>query len=336
MAGYRDLRGKVAVVTGASSGIGRATARALASKGCRLVLAARNEAALEVAARECGDLGGEAVAVVADVADPRAVDRLAETALTRFGGLDVWINAAAVTQFGRIELVPADEFERVVRVNLMGTVHGCRAAIPIFRQQRHGVLVNLSSMAGTIGQPETSAYVATKWAIRGLGESLRMELMDAPGIAVCTVFPPSIDTPLFQHGANHSGRAPRPMPPVLPPERVAAVIVDLARHPRREAFVGGGTALVALTHRVAPALAERMIARAVEREHFRDVPAPQGAGNLFAPQADSVHGGWTENGTGGGGRIALAVAAGAALAVPLGVYAWRRRAGQRRTRSAYL
>ncbi len=335
MAGYRDLRGKVAVVTGASSGIGRATARALASKGCRLVLAARNEAALDAATRECGDLGGEAVTVVADVADPRAVDRLAETALTRFGGLDIWINAAAVTQFGRIEQVPAEEFERVVLVNLMGTVHGCRAAIPIFRQQGHGVLVNLSSVAGTVGQPETSAYVATKWAIRGLGESLRMEVMDAPGIAVCTVFPPSIDTPLFQHGANHSGREPRPMPPVLPPERVAAVIADLISHPRREAFVGRGPSLLALTHAMAPAITERMIARAVEREHFGDAPAPRGAGNLFTPQADSVHGGWAENGAGRGGRTALAVAAGAALAVPVGVYAWRR-ARRQRTRSAYL
>ncbi|MEW5726934.1 MAG: SDR family oxidoreductase [Pseudomonadota bacterium] len=335
MAGYRDLGNRVVVITGASSGIGRAAARAFAVEGCRLVLAARNEAALDSAVRECDDLGGEAVAVAADVTDHRDVDRLAETALTRFGGLDVWVNDAAVTLFGRIEQVPLAEFDKVVRTNLMGTVHGCRAAIPVFRKQGHGVLINLSSVAGTVGQPETSAYVATKWAIRGLGESLRMELMDAPGIAVCTVMPPSVDTPLFQHGANHSGREPRPMPPVYSPERVAALIVELARHPRREAFVGRMAPLLALTHAVAPALAEKMMARTVEREHFRDIPAPQGSGNLFTPQADSVHGGWAGDGGSGRARTALAVAAGAAVAVPLGVLAWRR-FQHTRGRSAYL
>lgn len=334
MPGYPDLRDKVVVITGASSGIGRAAAHAFARAGCRLVLAARNQSALAEAARECRDLGAECEAVPCDVTKEREVGRLAETALTRFGGLDIWLNDAAVTLFGRLERVPMEEFEKVIRTNVIGTAHGCRAAIPVFRKQGAGVLINVSSVAGTVGQPETSAYVASKWAIRGLSEALRMELMDQPGIAVCTVLPPSIDTPLFQHGANYSGRQIRPMPPVHAPEQVARLIVDLARNPRREAFVGPMPVLLRASHAVAPRLTERMMARTVERKHFRDQPAADSSGNLFTPQADAVHGGWAET-DGGSARTAIMVAAGAAVAVPLGIYAWRRIQAARQ-RSAYV
>lgn len=325
-----DLRNKVVVITGASSGIGRAAAQAFAEAGCRLVLAARSEAALAIAARECATEGGEAVPLVCDVADPKDVERLAQTAKERFGGIDVWVNDAGVHVFGRIEEVPLDEFQKVIQVNLMGTVHGCRAVLPIFRQQGRGVLINIGSMAGTIGQPFASAYVSSKWAVRGLSECLRMEVMDVPGIHVCTVLPPSIDTPLFQHAANHAGRAVQPMPPIHSPEEVARVIVSLARRPEREAFIGAGR-LVAAAHSLAPAMTERLMARAVERRHFQPRPSGPSRGNLFSPQADAVHGGWGET-SGSGRSSALAVAAGVAVAVPLGVYAWRRMRG----RSAYV
>lgn len=329
MAGYSDLGGKVVVITGASSGIGRAAAHAFARQGCRVVLAARNEAALAQTARECRAMGGDAVPVTTDVTRPDEVTRLASTALTRFGALDVWINDAAVTQFGRIEDVPLGEFDKVIRTNLMGTVHGCRAAIPVFREQGHGVLVNLSSVVGTVGQPETSAYVASKWAVRGLSEALRMEVMDQPGIAVCTVLPPSVDTPLFQHGANHSGRRVRPIPPVHPPEEVARLIVDVVRHPRREAYLGLMAPLLQAAHILAPATSERLMARRVESAHFEGRVAGRSSGNLFTPNADAVHGGWSAGQAEGGGdhgrrNAALAMAAGAAVAVPLGMLAWRR------------
>jgi short-subunit dehydrogenase len=333
MAGFRDLSGRAVVITGASSGIGRAAAHAFARAGCRLVLAARNEAALQEAVRECRDLGGEAELVVCDVGVPRDVGRLSETALTRYGRLDVWVNDAAISAFGRIEQVPAEEYEKVIHVNLIGTVNGCRAVIPIFRTQGFGVLINIASVAGTVGQPESSAYVASKWAIRGLSASLRQELRNQRDIAVCTVLPPSIDTPLFQHAANHSGRQVRPMPPVYPPEQVAETIVALSRKPRREAFVGMAPLLRA-GHALAPGLTERVMARNVEAKHFNnDIPVAGSSGNLFSPGADSVHGGW--NGAPSSNRAALALAAGAVIAVPLGVYAWRR-ARQANQRSAYL
>ncbi|MGE5546909.1 MAG: SDR family oxidoreductase [Solirubrobacterales bacterium] len=336
MAGYRNLRDKVVVITGASSGIGRASAWAFARAGCRLALAGRNEAALEQCARECRDLGADALPLVTDVTSFRQVEALADATLTRFGAIEVWVNDAAVSLFGRFEEVPLAEFERVIRTNLMGTVHGCRAVLPIFREQKHGVIINVSSLAGTIGQPEISAYVTSKWAIRGLSECLRMEVKDLPGIAVCTLLPPSVDTPLVQHAANHTGRRPHPMPPVLQPEKVAEAVVALARHPRREVGMGPLPGLLEVAHAVARGPTERVIAHRVEAAHFEDAPAPEGPGNLFTPVADAAHGGWAVPAAARRGtRTAVALAAGAAVAVPLGVYTWRKIQEARR-RSAYV
>lgn len=336
MAGYKELRDKVVVITGASSGIGRAASHAFARRGCKLVLAARNGAALAETSRECRDLGGETVPIPTDVAEWDQVARLADMALTRFGAIHIWINNAAVTLFGRFEDVPLAEFDRVIRTNLMGTVHGCRAAIPVFREQGRGVLMNVSSVAGTVGQPETSAYVASKWAIRGLSESLRMELMDAPDVALCTILPPSIDTPLFQHGANHSGRHVVPMPPVYPPEQVAQLMVDLSYRPRREAFVGRLAPLLTASHAIAPAMTERLMARNVERKHFTDQPTADSEGNLFSAKSDSLHGGWAPpQREDGSRRTGIAVAGALAVAVPLGFYAWRR-SREARQHSSYV
>jgi hypothetical protein len=148
-----------------------------------------------------------------------------------------------------------------------------------------------------VGQPFTSAYVATKWAIRGLSECLRQELsLDAvKDIHVCTVMPASIDTPLFQHAANYTGRGVKPMNPVYDAEQVAQAIVRVAEHPRREVMVGNAGRMLALLHTLAPAWAERMLARRVEKDHFQDRLVPRSAGNLFEPMSEwtGVSGGWT-------------------------------------------
>lgn len=317
-----DLRNKVVVITGASSGIGRAAAQAFATAGARLALAARSRSALDIAARECVEAGGDAIPVTCDVTDAEEVLHLAETARQHYGCIDIWVNDAGVHLLGRMDEVPLDDFRQVIDVNLMGTVHGCRAALPVFRSQGSGVLINIASMAGTMGQPYAAAYVASKWAVRGLSEALRMEVMDQPGIHVCTVLPPSIDTPLFQHAANYAGRAVQPMPPVYSPEQVADTILAVARRPVREAFIGMGR-LAAAIHAVAPGATERMMSRAASRRHFQHRASGPSQGNLYAPQADSVHGGWGEQNSHTGRNAAL-VAAGLAVAVPLGVYAWRR------------
>ncbi|MGE5517242.1 MAG: SDR family oxidoreductase [Bacteroidota bacterium] len=317
-----DLQNRVVVITGASSGIGRAAAQVFAQAGARLALAARSQPALEVAARECIAAGGEALPVPCDVTNAEEVLHLAETARQHFGRIDVWVNDAGVHLLGRIDEVPLNDFRQVIDVNLMGTVHGCRAALPVFRAQGSGIVINIASMAGAMGQPYASAYVASKWAVRGLSEALRMEVMDQPDIHVCTVLPPSIDTPLFQNAANYAGRVVQPMPPVYSPEQVAETIVAVARRPVREAFIGLGR-LAAAAHALAPGATERLMSRAANRRHFQNRASGPSHGNLYSPRTDSVHGGWgsQESHT---GRNAALVAAGIAVAVPLGVYAWRR------------
>lgn len=289
----RKLRDTVVVVTGASSGIGRATALALAQSGATVVLAARRRDALEEVRAQCEGLGGRALAVPTDVTDEGAVRALARRAVETFGRIDVWVNNAAVTLFGRFEEVPPDAFRRVMETNFFGYVHGARAVLPFFREQGTGVLINNASVMGVIGQPFTSAYASSKWAIRGFSESLRMELFDTD-IAVCTVLPASIDTPLFQQGANYSGRTPKAISPVYPAELVAEAILELATKPEREVYVGAAGHQLGMMHGLAPGLAERLLARKVAKDHFQDRPAGPTPGNLFTPLPGwtSVSGGW--------------------------------------------
>jgi NAD(P)-dependent dehydrogenase (short-subunit alcohol dehydrogenase family) len=320
------VQGTTAVIVGASSGIGRATALALARKGAAgVALAARRAEALEELAAECGQQGAQTLVVALDVTDASAVEDLARRAVERFGRIDVWVNAAAVTLFAPFEETPLEDFRRVLDVNAMGYVHGARAALPRLRGQGRGVLINVSSVVSGVPQPYAHAYVMSKAAVRALSGSLRQELWLAGqrGVKVCTVLPATIDTPLFQHAANYTGRKVVPMPPVYPPERVARAIVDLVRVPRRELVVGpaGRGMLAQMT--LAPGLTERVMAVWVDRTHLSPrEPAPATPGNLYlpAPGTASVDGGW-----GGRRRTAVRRAVTAAAALGAGGLVLRRR-----------
>jgi short-subunit dehydrogenase len=294
---YMRVRDSVVVITGASGGIGRATAVAFAEKGASLVLASRRSAALDVVAQECEAAGGKAMAVPTDVSDAVAVQELARRAVDRFGRIDVWVNDAAVSAFAPFQEIPLEDFRRILEVDVMGYVHGARAALPYLLDQGSGVLVNVSSIVAAVPQPYTHAYSMSKAAVRALGASLRQELWldGAKGIKVCTVMPATIDTPFFEHAANYTGRKAKAMPPVYSAERVARTIVRLVRAPRREVVVGPIGRTLVMQSKVAPGLAERQMALQVDRTHlYRRKPTPASGGNLFAPApgTGSVDGGW--------------------------------------------
>jgi NAD(P)-dependent dehydrogenase (short-subunit alcohol dehydrogenase family) len=290
----RQIAGSLVVITGASTGIGRAAALEFARAGATVVVTSRRKEVLRTLAEQCQKRGGRALAVAADVTDQQAIQDVARRVIETFGRIDVWINNAAVTLFGRFEQTPPDAYRRVIETNLFGYIHGARAALPYFREQGSGILINISSGVGRIGSPFISAYVASKFAIIGLSESLRMEVRDTPNIHVCTVLPAAIDTPLFQQGANFTGRAVKPIPPIYPAREVAAALVELVRHPRREIIVGNSARFGLMMHTIAPALSERIFARHVEQKHFQDGAVPLTEGNLFKPMTEyhNVSGGW--------------------------------------------
>jgi short-subunit dehydrogenase len=304
------LKDRVVVVTGASSGVGRATARAFAEKGSTVVVTARRSKALEELADECRALGVDALAIPADVTDPDALDEVARRTAETFGRIDIWVNNAAVSMFARLEEAPLADIRAVIDTDVMGYINGARAALPWMREQGRGVLINVGSVLSNVPGPYLAPYVIGKTASKALAGCLRTELLlDAPKIKACSVFPGAIDTPFFEHSANYTGRRLKPLKPTYDPARVAAAIVSCARRPRREIHVGFMARLATVAYRTAPGLTERVISRQIDRKHFTDEWAPPTAGNLYEPMTAGTE---AEGGWGHGGRKPIAGAAVAA------------------------
>jgi len=290
----RDLSESVVVITGASSGIGRAAVRRFAREGSVVVLAARAEAPLRAAAAECEAAGATALVVPTDVRSEAAVKQLAQRALERFERIDVWVNCAGVMAYGRFDDVPAEVFRAVIETNLFGQVHGARAALPAFRRQGSGVLINMSSVWGRVTTPDVTAYVTSKFAVRAFSECLRQELRDVPDVDVATMLPQAVDTPIFARGANYAGRAVRPVPPMIDADEIAAGIVACARNPKREVTWGRAGRALELLQTFAPALHGRLLPPAFERGNYQREPAPSTPGAVLHPRPDTerVDGGW--------------------------------------------
>jgi NAD(P)-dependent dehydrogenase (short-subunit alcohol dehydrogenase family) len=291
-----DLRDHVAVVTGASSGIGRATALLLARDGASVVAAARNERALESLAAASRDLAGEIVAQPTDVSDDEAVWALAATATNRFGRIDSWINAAAVAMYAPVDRTNADEWRRILDVNVVGTANGVRAALPVMERHGRGTIVNVGSVESRRALPLQSAYAASKHAVRGLTDALRVELAHRGSpVRLVLVLPSAINTPFFRHARSKIGVVPQPFPPVYEPETVAEAIVHAVRHPVAEVVVGGGGKGLDLLDRVSPRLVDAVLSiRAVGRDLQRTELPDDGRDNLDAPldEPGEVHGEW--------------------------------------------
>jgi short-subunit dehydrogenase len=314
----RTLDDTIVVITGASSGIGRTTAIELASSGATVIVTSRDAVALEAVVRECEDAGGHAVAIPADVTREDEVEAVGRLAASRFGRIDVWINNAAVTLFAKFEAAPSDVYRRVIETNFFGYVHGARVALKQFKQQHHGVLINIDSVTAGAPQPYTSAYVASKYAVRALSSCLRMELLleHESDIHVCNVMPAAIDTPLFQHAANYTGRAAKALDPVYSPVTVARAIAELILKPRAEVVVGKAALPILANAKMSLRMYERAMARYIDRNHLQDRPARATRGNLFVTtEPKATEGGWREQGTitakvrRGGWPVAIAGAA---------------------------
>ncbi|TYL89160.1 SDR family oxidoreductase [Bradyrhizobium rifense] len=294
VAGENEMAGTRVVITGASSGIGRAAALAFAEKGASVVLAARRADALERLASECESVGGRALAVPTDVTDAEAVKRLAAKADQSFGGIDVWINNAGTGVFGAFQEADIALHRKTVEVNLLGTMNGAHAVLPIFLRQQRGILINNISLGGWAPTPFAAAYTASKFGLRGFTSSLRQELAAQPDIHVCGVFPAMVDTPGFVHGANMSGRRLDPGPLLYQPEDVAEAFLSLVRQPRSEIAVGWPARAGQIAFALAPRATEHLLGSAFRWLLSRARQAEKTEGTIVeaAPQGTSADGGW--------------------------------------------
>lgn len=278
----------VAVVTGASAGVGRAVAVAFARDGWRVALIARGRERLASAAREVEAAGGAALVIAADVADADRIETAAAQVVEAWGRIDVWVNNAMASVFGPIATLSPDEIRRVTEVTYLGQVHGTLAALRHMRTRNAGTIVQIGSALSYRSIPLQSAYCAAKFAVRGFTDSLRSELQhENSRIRLTMVQLPAVDTPQFDWARSHLTRRLQPVPPIHEPEPVAEAILRAAREAPRECWIGGPTIQAILGTMVAPGLLDRMMARRAWDGQMTDEPARPRDGNLFeAPPGD--------------------------------------------------
>ena len=290
----KPLAEQTIVITGASSGIGRATALAAAERGARVVLAARDAEALAGLEDEIRCSGGRALAVPMDVSIEEQVYALADRAADTFQGIDTWVNNAAVSAYGTFMTVPTAEVRRVLDVNFLGQVYGARAALPYLERQGGGALICVGSVLSDRAVQLQSAYCASKHAVKALTESLRVELQEAGiPVRVTLIKPSSMNTPLFEHAATFMGVKPKPISPVYDPSLVSTAILYAAEHPTRELAVGGAGKLMTSLEGFAGPLLDRWLVRTGASGQRSDKPKrPDAPNNLHAPtpQPRRVHG----------------------------------------------
>jgi NAD(P)-dependent dehydrogenase (short-subunit alcohol dehydrogenase family) len=283
------------LITGASSGIGRATAVELAGRGAHLVLVARGDEPLEDTAAEARAAGAAAaIACPADVLDEDAFRAAVETTIDRFGRLDAVIHAAQVMAYGTIEQLPREVFERVVETAVHGTASVARVVLPVFRKQSGGHLVVVNSLLGNVAAPLMGSYVAAKWGQLGLVRVLQMEVRDAPGVSVSAVQPGGVDTPIYLQGASWTGSTGRPPPPVYSPQRVARTVLSTLDRPRRVVQAGLFNPLITAGFRLLPGVYDYLVGPLLQRMAIADDDVPPTEGNVFEsrPAGNATVGHW--------------------------------------------
>jgi len=285
---------KVAVITGAGAGVGRATVEEFARQGFDVALLSRDPSRLERAADEVRRYGMRALPIPTDVADPAAVEAAADRAEAELGPIDIWVNVAMATVFSPVSELTAEEVERGTKVTYLGQVHGMMSALKRMRVRNRGTIVNVGSALAYRSVPLQSIYCGAKAAIRGFTDSLRSEIIhDKLGVHLTMVDLPAINTPQFDWALNKMGRKAKPVAPIFEPEVAARAVFFAATHKRRDIWVGWPTVKAILANRIAPGLIDRYLANAGYSGQLADQPtAPNAPANLFetVPGDYSAHG----------------------------------------------
>jgi short-subunit dehydrogenase len=286
----KPVREQVIVVTGASSGIGMATAIAAAKKGARVVLAARSKETLEAIADKLVAEGCQAAAIQADVGQRAQVERIAALAIERFGRIDTWVNDAGVSIYGRLDEVGDAHSRRLFDTNFWGVVHGSLVALPHLKKNG-GALINIGSEVSEAAIPLQGMYAASKHAVKGFTDALRLELeADGAPVSVTLIQPTAVDTPYPEHAGNYLAQEPKLPAPMIRPERVAAAILDAATMPVRDVKVGAMAVLNTTMAKLMPAVADRIAKHQIGRMQRAEAPHARG-GTLFEPcYSGRVHG----------------------------------------------
>lgn len=278
----KPLAEQVIVITGASSGIGLATAQQAAQAGAKLVLVARSEARLAEIVGAINDEGGEAIHVVADVGREEDVRRVADVAIDRFGRIDTWVNDAGVAIYGRLDDVSDADNRRLFDTNFWGVVYGSLVALPHLRRNG-GALINLGSEVSDAVVPLQGMYSASKHAVKGFTDALRVEIeeLDKAPVAITLIQPTAVNTPYPQHARNYMDKEPKLPTPQIDPLRVANAILKAAIEPTRDIKVGMMSKINTATAKIAPALGEKIAARQADRQQYDQPPSRDPQGGLW-------------------------------------------------------
>lgn len=284
------------VITGASSGIGAATAIEFAKQGSHLVLGARGAAGLEAIAARCREEGGSAEFRVVDVTDASGVASFAAEARNILGEIDLWFSDVGIGVVGKYLDAPMADHRKVIETNLIGHMNDAHAVMPIFIEQDHGIWVNMISVGGFLASPYAAAYAASKFGLRGFSEALRGELSKKPSIHICDVYPTFVDTPGVDHGGNYTGAKLSYPPGALKPEKIAKAVVKLSRRPRNTTAVGMPAIAMKLTQLAAPNLSAAIMNGFMDVWAKRADPGSDTSGTIYAPPkvASGIHSGQFE------------------------------------------
>lgn len=292
----QSLELKTVVITGASSGIGKAAALKFAEERANVVLASRSDEILHEVAEKCEALGARTLVVATDVSNKDSVRNLFERSVETFDSIDVWINNAGVGAIGEFTDTPLEAHEQIIRTNLFGPLYGCYCVLPHFKERNSGIIINVNSTGAFVGNPFTAAYSASKFGLRGFTEALRFEMKGHKDIHICELYAGIVDSPAHSHAANYMGKEVKPGGPLVDPIVMAESLVKLAKKPRPAMHIGSQDRLGRFGHFVSTEMTGTIMKKVFDIYFSKAKDVPVSDGNLFRPDKDKhppIHGGFS-------------------------------------------